>query len=282
MKTDRTRKIELCGMIQSPPPLRPEEIPNELKCSICFDIPLKPKLTPCEHLFCKDCIQQALDVTPSCPNCRTSCNTNQIRHLKKGTFIYRVWSGCLVKCVKHEGGGCSWTGSIVDFPNHFESCDAFRTSRNSLEQLTRRFSEIEKAAEEKVQLLENNLTASRQNNHDLQKKIDTFSKDSRLNLPILFKTTDGSNGYHYDRFNVVKLSQLISRYLENKPHQINSNRIYQCVEKCNKDFQHDWVDNPEHYHVDMRMLMTTCAASTWFTNRQSSNIRTWLQENNWS
>jgi hypothetical protein len=88
----------------------------------------------------------------------------------------------------------------------------------------------------------------------------------------------------YDNFgreNVVKLSQLIARYLENKPGEIDASRIYSSVQSCYRDFQRGFSDNPEHYYLDVRMLLSTCAASTWFTTNQLSRIRIWLAESGW-
>eukprot|EP00937_MAST-01D_sp_MAST-1D-sp2_P005038 g5038.t1 len=47
------------------------------ECSICMEMLEDPKVTPCGHMFCKDCIETVL-TTPGasfekCPNCRTRC-----------------------------------------------------------------------------------------------------------------------------------------------------------------------------------------------------------------
>jgi hypothetical protein len=52
--------------------------------------------------------------------------------------------------------------------------------------------------------------------------------------------------YRYDRFKVVELSQLIARYLMDKPPEINANRIYNCVKNICDDIERAWSDNPEH------------------------------------
>ena len=52
--------------------------------------------------------------------------------------------------------------------------------------------------------------------------------------------------YRYDRFRVVELSQLISRYLMEKPPEINANRAYNCVKNICDDVERGWGDNPEH------------------------------------
>ncbi|KAI8497217.1 hypothetical protein Bbelb_251660 [Branchiostoma belcheri] len=45
---------------------------EELSCSICLDLFTRPKMLPCQHTFCQDCLQDHAEVrTPfQCPNCR--------------------------------------------------------------------------------------------------------------------------------------------------------------------------------------------------------------------
>ena len=115
----------------SAPPLRSEEVPSELMCSICFGIPLRPAMvTPCEHVFCEGCIEQALTGMSSCPNCRMDCSPTHIRGLVPRSLPYRVWSGIAVKCPKHESG-CGWTGSAIDAVGHMEVCTADKRNGRS-------------------------------------------------------------------------------------------------------------------------------------------------------
>eukprot|EP00560_Eucampia_antarctica_P008743 CAMPEP_0197826336 /NCGR_PEP_ID=MMETSP1437-20131217/3313_1 /TAXON_ID=49252 ORGANISM="Eucampia antarctica, Strain CCMP1452" /NCGR_SAMPLE_ID=MMETSP1437 /ASSEMBLY_ACC=CAM_ASM_001096 /LENGTH=282 /DNA_ID=CAMNT_0043426733 /DNA_START=34 /DNA_END=882 /DNA_ORIENTATION=+ len=269
------------------PPKIAEEALNDLKCSICFGIPLKPKLTPCEHIFCEECIDQVLEVElPSCPNCRRRCDKNEVYDLKRGSFIYRIWCSAKVKCNKHEDG-CSWTGSIIDYPNHFEKNHQRSEQLNLLKRRIEELEESESSANQKLRILQDaypQLVKKYEENKEitdtayrqLEEKCKIYKKDSRLDLPILYHGV-----YNYDRSSVVRLSQLISRYLENKPNQIDAGKIFNCVKKCYSDMERNYSDNPKHYRVDMRMLLSTCYASTWFTNRQINNISQWLTEKGW-
>ncbi|XP_078661714.1 tripartite motif-containing protein 2-like [Branchiostoma floridae x Branchiostoma belcheri] len=49
-----------------------EQIHEELSCSICLELFTRPKVLPCQHTFCQDCLQDHVEVrTPlECPNCR--------------------------------------------------------------------------------------------------------------------------------------------------------------------------------------------------------------------
>ena len=77
------------------------------------------------------------------------------------------------------------------------------------------------------------------------------------------------------REDVSELSQLISRYLYDKPSEIDSNKIFNCVRTCYTALDRNYEDNDENYWYDMRMLLSTCLASFWFTDNQWNNIDSW-------
>eukprot|EP00058_Branchiostoma_floridae_P002396 XP_002587884.1 hypothetical protein BRAFLDRAFT_87271 [Branchiostoma floridae] len=45
---------------------------EELTCSICLELFTRPKMLPCQHTFCQDCLQDLASrkVPLRCPNCR--------------------------------------------------------------------------------------------------------------------------------------------------------------------------------------------------------------------
>jgi hypothetical protein len=96
----------------------------------------------------------------------------------------------------------------------------------------------------------------------------------------LLKKTTG--GYDYDRFKVVKLTKLICQDLESMPEDINGAKIFDCVKAIYKDFETGYQDNPEHFYIDVRMLLCVCSASVWFTSKQTEHFRRWLTEQHWS
>jgi|MDSY01.1.fsa_nt_gb hypothetical protein len=55
---------------------------NEM-CSICMDALDRPTVTPCNHMFCFECIQTSFhhDAMHRCPLCRTCCNEAPLREL---------------------------------------------------------------------------------------------------------------------------------------------------------------------------------------------------------
>lgn len=81
----------------------------------------------------------------------------------------------------------------------------------------------------------------------LQKGMATLEKklNNRPDVPILFH-----GQYNFGRENVVDLSRLISMYLENKPNNIDSDRIYNCVRARYDDLEMGYNDNPQYYFID--------------------------------
>ncbi|XP_078583129.1 uncharacterized protein LOC144865916 [Branchiostoma floridae x Branchiostoma japonicum] len=58
------------------PPSLGEQIREELSCSICLELFTRPKVLPCQHTFCQDCLQDhaGRGGVFTCPNCRRQIN----------------------------------------------------------------------------------------------------------------------------------------------------------------------------------------------------------------
>ena len=153
---------------------------------------------------------------------------------------------------KCGNGGCNWTGGIGDYSNHIGNCD----SGNN------------RGTQQEVEDLKRKIASLKQKNTELKQKLR-----DRPNVPRLFH-----GEYNYRRENVVELSQLISRYLENRPSDIDPNRIYNCVKLIYEDYDRGYTDNPEYYYMDVKMLLATCQASTWFSSKQKDNMSAWFSK----
>lgn len=44
---------------------------SELECGICLQALRAPRITPCAHIFCEDCILRSLEDKAECPQCRS-------------------------------------------------------------------------------------------------------------------------------------------------------------------------------------------------------------------
>jgi len=107
------------------------------------------------------------------------------------------------------------------------------------------------------------------------------SKDLVKDLEDNLKTStqlDFDNSYQFDRSKIIPLSQLICRYLDEKPAGIDRDRIYNCVKARYDDLRKGWDDNPEFYECDIAMLLSICRSSSWFTDKQHENIREWIRK----
>lgn len=58
-------------------PLR--EIDSHLRCPICKDLFRAAMMLQCHHNFCSECIRRHLDKESTCPACRVSTSTSQMR-----------------------------------------------------------------------------------------------------------------------------------------------------------------------------------------------------------
>ena len=263
-------------------PLRPNDVPKELICTICLSVPLEPiVMTKCNHVFCKDCItesiyrQECAGRDQTCPVCRSDCIDDDLVLLKEESPLsYRIWSNIQVKC-EHHTAGCNWIGSISDYRNHKCSCEKANKQRKRDKELIcslRKQNSLLKAKNEALLVM----------NKDLERKyrrhcLTTVSKELDNLRMIIMKDIqlpigNGKGGYAYDRTSVVELSQLICQNLEDKPSSINPNKIFECVRNIARDLQRQREDNPKHFYMDVRMLLGICLASTWFTENQLARI----------
>ncbi len=74
-----------------------EELEKEITCAICHEHYDEPKVLPCCHYFCKQCIHRltlrtGTDKPFSCPECRQDTTLPQggVDHLKTAFFINRM------------------------------------------------------------------------------------------------------------------------------------------------------------------------------------------------
>ena len=181
--------------------LRPDQVPEDLTCTICMTVAMDPRITPCQHVFCKSCINSALDISQLCPIDRQECSIHQLVPLQG--CLFRIWSNIQVKC---GNGGCTWNGSIEDYLNHVNQCNSAQHTQDlsSMREEMETLKEENSRLNQQLQQKRSELGTLKQQNRNLRRDLQ-----NRPNLPPLFE-----GEYNYRRENVVQLSQLISRHLE--------------------------------------------------------------------
>ena len=131
-------------------PIKPEDVPKDLICAICLEVPSTPVVTNCNHVFCKNCILESHERqkgTKTCPVCR--CESEKVQALEIGSpLAHRIWSCIAVKC-EHHSEGCCWTGSIGDYASHKKTCPhAGPSLRLQIEQLNKTIVDLVKERED--------------------------------------------------------------------------------------------------------------------------------------
>ena len=66
------------------------EVEDEFNCVICLDLMYQPVTTPCGHTYCKQCLQDALEVKPECITCREPIQTNFMVSLPVNITLQKV------------------------------------------------------------------------------------------------------------------------------------------------------------------------------------------------
>lgn len=93
---------------------------SNLVCLICqspFDDPVR--LT-CEHYFCRECLDRALDVQPdNVPNTCPTCRQKVEEYIPVPKIILDMLDELQVRCPNAKAG-CTWVDQRVDVKNHVE------------------------------------------------------------------------------------------------------------------------------------------------------------------
>ena len=214
---------------------------HPLHCSICCDVSFNPVITPCQHVFCRDCIENGLRSSLSCPNDRRPLNQNALTNIS-GLHDY-IYNRTLVQCPKCD----KWTGQFQQYKVHVPTC----TTSPYVQSLERKLQDLQllhgremtnkqstidalqaALAQERL-VVERNAAASIQSERErLQNVINTLQNEVALQARITSMGPVFNTNYQYDEDNASDLSRIISRSLFNKPAAIDSNRIFNCVKRC--------------------------------------------------
>eukprot|EP01022_Parablepharisma_sp_SALTPOND_P035426 TRINITY_DN952_c1_g1_i2.p2 TRINITY_DN952_c1_g1~~TRINITY_DN952_c1_g1_i2.p2 ORF type:complete len:758 (+),score=63.41 TRINITY_DN952_c1_g1_i2:102-2276(+) len=90
---------------------------NQMTCAIGLGIFNDPVALPCQHVFCKACIEAWLNKNGTCPKCReTFCKES----LRPQWIFAKIISNSLVACSNPD---CKWTGPFSSLNSHlFNEC----------------------------------------------------------------------------------------------------------------------------------------------------------------
>lgn len=81
-------------------------VSDTLKCPVCMEVFEDPVFCggrPCQHVFCRACVEQALERSEQCPSCRAPMSAGD---LQPHQVINNLLDEVVVHCELH----CGWTG----------------------------------------------------------------------------------------------------------------------------------------------------------------------------
>lgn len=258
---------------------------HPLLCSICCDVSFQPVITPCQHVFCRDCIESGLQNSLFCPNDRRMLNRNDLRNI--GGLHEYIYNRTIVRCPKCE----NWTGQVQQYKVHAPHC----VSSSYVQSLERKLQEmsmhhvlemankqatistLQAAIARDRETLALNAQTSHQNDLEkerLQNLINASQNTiSSLESRLVCMGPAFDGNYCYNQYNVLDLSRIISRNLSNRPNSINPNRIFNCLKNC-----YDASLNGDvGLRANVNMLLATSMASNWFSYNQECRILEWYR-----
>jgi len=86
----------------------------DITCTLGKGILRDPVALPCQHVFCRRCIEQALMQKSQCPTCNEPASLSSI---KPSLAVAELINSIQVKCPQ-----CGWTGEYQAFVLHEEKC----------------------------------------------------------------------------------------------------------------------------------------------------------------
>lgn len=90
-----------------------DQIPEELRCSVCSEVFDNPTRVKCGHTFCLKCIENCQK--KKCPECGRGA---ALKTKIKNFIVKRLVSELDVECPKN----CGRVGSLQNIENHFKVC----------------------------------------------------------------------------------------------------------------------------------------------------------------
>ena len=99
-------------------------ISKQFVCPICQGVVDPPVTTPCDHLFCEECLMQWLQRkeqgAENCPMCNQWLDVDKIRQPNR---IILNLLGELERYCAHREEGCTWKGPQETYAAHHKRCE---------------------------------------------------------------------------------------------------------------------------------------------------------------
>ena len=94
---------------------------DEFTCGLCHEVFINPVITNCsQQMYCSDCINQWLNSSNRCPNCRRSLNKNSLSAAPRQ--FKNLLAKLMVTC-ENKDEGCPEAMKISELDKHSTECD---------------------------------------------------------------------------------------------------------------------------------------------------------------
>lgn len=119
----------------------PRGISDTLKCPICIGILHDPVFCggqPCQHVFCRSCIEEAMLISDRCPVCRKTIGKED---LYPNQMVLSLLDEVMVRC-EHK---CGWSGRSDAYSGHISACPKLllEKERTDMTKLREQYSELQ-------------------------------------------------------------------------------------------------------------------------------------------
>ncbi|CAF3295251.1 unnamed protein product [Rotaria socialis] len=191
-----------------------ESIDNEFICTICQKPLDDPRCTPCDHIFCGNCITEWIQrKIHTCPTCRQPLRHQELTQanrivrsivgkfrvkcmacvkidLERSDFERHMSTACPIVCLETDIT-CPWTGMREAFNNHVTNCSYQNLRKIFASLLAERQQLKEKASKEKVdiekfkdeiQQLKNELKQNQIRNQNSNRNLEELEKRQKCQI----------------------------------------------------------------------------------------------------
>ncbi len=94
----------------------PDTVPDECICAICHGVLSDARMLPCDHLFCRGCLEKWFEKRECCPTCIAEVNDTYVPH----RFIQNILNQLRICCRFAE---CNQVVALDSIERHESCCD---------------------------------------------------------------------------------------------------------------------------------------------------------------
>ena len=157
--------------------LAKDTIVSEFICSICTDVVESPVQTPCQHLFCNDCIRRWINAgNRTCPEDRQALTVNALKPPSRLT--HQFLNKLIIRC-KNYNDGCrlmSTFEDVLQLKEHEEN--QCQVDPNSLvREVCDTYEKEELVMKEKIKELQDTISSKEKEIHKLERRIQKQMKE---------------------------------------------------------------------------------------------------------